>query len=415
MLPWVGALALVAVVVAVGYGALATEARIWDGFVSWTPRARQLTPPVDLRQPFFSDSAVWSHSRDYPLLQPLTQGALAALGGEALGRALFPLLFLLLLSCTATASRNAGVGATGAWIVVLAVALTPMWSNPGAGAVDSGYAELFVALALTLCGGGLLVQRIGWVFAGALLLPLLKPEGGVYGLALCLVTTVFGARRLQVAAIVGTVTALLLWWPLRDRLAGAEAMPFKVSVKVAAAGVILVAAKVWLERTTPQRRRLALVASATALAILWFWTRTTFGAGHDPLAAVLHDGLERLPTRLGEIPELLLGWLQYLFFVRKYGLLFPLLLACLLLPKRVVGSCPSRPLLALVLAGLVLVCGAMLFTAADDLQHELRSRFDRLLLQWTGVGWLLVGAWLVPDRTRENPAAASSAPAVTLE
>ena len=43
---------------------------------------------------------------------------------------------------------------------------------------------------------------------------------------------------------------------------------------------------------------------------------------------------------------------------------------------------------------LVLACLAMLLSPDQDLDHVFRSRFDRLLLHWVGVGWLLVSAWL---------------------
>ena len=50
----------------------------------------------------------------------------------------------------------------------------------------------------------------------------------------------------------------------------------------------------------------------------------------------------------------------------------------------------------LVLSGVgFLMAGVALVFAPDiDLEHQFRSRFDRLLLQWTPTGWILVAPWV---------------------
>ena len=55
---------------------------------------------------------------------------------------------------------------------------------------------------------------------------------------------------------------------------------------------------------------------------------------------------------------------------------------------------PHRGLFAFFAGGVALACLAILFGSDTDWDHVFKSRFDRLLLQWTGVGWLLVGPWL---------------------
>jgi hypothetical protein len=81
-------LAVAGLVAVVAHGALATESRHWDGVVAWDLKAKALAAEPTLEQPFFRDAAVYSHSRDYPLLQPLAL-ALAERWGLP-GRLLFP-------------------------------------------------------------------------------------------------------------------------------------------------------------------------------------------------------------------------------------------------------------------------------------------------------------------------------------
>ena len=93
------------------------------------------------------------------------------------------------------------------------------------------------------------------------------------------------------------------------------------------------------------------------------------------------------------LPAILLGLLQGLTFVRKYGLVFILLLALTALLRRGAAPAPSRPLLALCLAGIAATVGALLLSPEADLEHELQSRYDRLLLHWLGVSCVLLGPW----------------------
>ena len=97
--------------------------------------------------------------------------------------------------------------------------------------------------------------------------------------------------------------------------------------------------------------------------------------------------------RLSKSADLLVGYTNAVFSLNDFGLLFILTLGLMVLPRRVVGVTPCRPLAWFVVGGLLLACFAMLLSPDQDLAHVFRSRFDRLLLHWTGPGWLLVSAW----------------------
>lgn len=378
------------------WGSLATPSRIWDGFTSWSYRAHCLTPPVALAESPFRDPAVFVPSRDYPALQPLCLGSTMALFGQRGGRILFPFLYLALVGLLAGSARQHGLGRLQSALLGLAAALTPMWLNPAAGAVDSGYAELFLCLALSACGAGLLLRDAPLLAVGAFLLPLLKLEGVPYGAVLVLVTSLSAERRAHLAASCGFLLGASLWLLLLGPLTGGSAGPLSfLALAVFVAGAVLFFE--WRVRRRPGGRAIAVtVATACGALLLLLWQgQAALARSTDSLSVSFLGGLERLPPRLAAFPDIALGVLEYLTFVRMYGLLFPLVLGLLVLPRQVAGPNPSPPLGAFLLLGLATTLLALLLTPEPSLGHELASRFDRLLLQWVGVGWLLGGVWVL--------------------
>jgi hypothetical protein len=353
-------------------------------------------PPADLGATAFASDAVFVPSRGYPVLQPLCLGASQALLGERFGRLLLPGLFVLLIGISGLGARRAGLARLPAWVLALAVALTPMWVNPGAGSVDSGYAEVFLALALTTCGVALVLEDWRLLLVGAFFLPQLKPEGLPYGAGLLVLTVLTASRRIHWAASAGFGLGLALFWLVRARLTEAGTTgPLLWAGLVLGIGATL-AAQEWVLRVRPRPRTLALLAVTAVGAVVGalFLFQTELSRSTDSLASAFLGGLGRVPDRLRQLPELLLGCLEYLTFVRKYGLVWPLVLGLLLLPRRVAGPCPHRPLAAFLGLGLGMAFVALFLTPEPDPEHEFRSRFDRLLLQWVGVGWLVVVLWL---------------------
>jgi hypothetical protein len=73
---------------------------------------------------------------------------------------------------------------------------------------------------------------------------------------------------------------------------------------------------------------------------------------------------------------------------------FPLVLVLAVLPRHVAGRAPSRMLAVFLGCGLAAALAGLLLSPQRDLAHELGARFDRLLLHWVGVAWILAGAWL---------------------
>jgi hypothetical protein len=379
--------ALVIALAAVVWGST-TLPRIFDGFAAWEPRARALAPPTDpsLLRP---DPALYAHSQRYPLLQPLLLGSAFAWLGEA-GRPLFfPCLYLLLVALCGLTLRRQGIGRSS-WLYAAALALTPMWLNEGSGAVDSGYAELFVAVALTMAAAGLLLEDAALTAAGALILPLLKPEGLPYAALLCLVTALVATPwRLHLSALLAVVAGSSLRLALAAGAARQDAAPSLLAVVGVA--VALLALR-WAWRRCSGRVGRGLVAGAAlagAIALLVALRHGAF-AGQDDLAHTLAGGGD-WARHLRQLPAALLGAAGKLVSVRHYGLLPPLLL---LLPLACRLPAPGKRLAVWGITGLGLAMGTLLLVEPGSLAHEVRSRFDRLLLQWVGVGWLLAGAWL---------------------
>ncbi len=393
--PWLVAVFLLLLVGTVTYGAVATSDREWDGLVSWGLRAHFLAPPADLSHPFFSDPEVYAHSVAYPLLQPLCLGGCQAVLGELPGRLFFPGLFVAFLALVAGVARHRGLPRGQAWVMVLAFGATPMWYSDGSGAVDSGYAELLLGYFLAVAAAGLVTRRAVLVATAAFCLPLIKPEGLPYVLLLGLVTALGSdGRRLHGAATVGLVLATGLWLPLQARLLGQSPGLMSWALPLGIGLGLVGLREVRLRAALRVRTWLLIGGGVAVLAAVIFVLRGDDGSVKSPLLGEFQSALVELPGRFADLPTVLAGYLQGFLFVRKFGLLFPMLLLLLCFRRSWTAVAPDRQAAAFFLGGIVLACLAIFLGASTDWDHLFKSRFDRLLLQWVGVGWLILGPWL---------------------
>ena len=168
--PWfVGLVAAIAAVFLV-WGCLATPALSWDGFVSWELRARIFEREAGFAEFFTRSQDVFVHSRSYPVLQPLLIGTMAQWIGLRAASLMFPFLWFVTGVLLATGMRRSGLSSRSSLVVALCFLLTPSWLGTSGGAVDSGYAEVFMALALVACGLGLRIGDQLLLIAGTVLL-----------------------------------------------------------------------------------------------------------------------------------------------------------------------------------------------------------------------------------------------------
>ncbi|MFQ5504800.1 MAG: hypothetical protein ACE5F1_08400 [Planctomycetota bacterium] len=393
---WIGLAVFAAAFVPIAYGSVATADRSWDGFISWSLRAKHLAPPTDLALPFHADHAVFAHSRDYPLLQPLVLGSFQRLLGGGEGRLLFPLLFVANALLVGAAALRKGMRPDHALLIALAFALTPMWFSTGAGGVDSGYATLLVAYVLSICAAGLLLENPFLLLIGAFLLPLSKPEATVYGVVLCTTTLFTSKRREHFATTLGLACALILWLPLRGSIRGTSSGSMSLVSWILGASFLLIGLKEWLLLCAFPTRKLLGIALGLGILMVasLLLAKTRLASSQDLVMGIFLSRIDTVPERLLELPTLLLGYLEGFTYLRKYGLVFVIAIALVALPQRTSGRPPSIPVALFLALGIATVCSAMLLSPEQDLEHEFRSRFDRLLLHWTGVAWLVVGPWL---------------------
>ncbi|MEZ5966296.1 MAG: hypothetical protein R3F56_20840 [Planctomycetota bacterium] len=379
---------LAAVLVALAFGALATPARHWDGFVAWEMRARVLTEAPTLLQPYFTDHAVFAQSRDYPLVQPLWQASLAHLLGSG-GRALFPSLWAALLATLGLALRRGGWPGRTCWLAVAGLGLMPMLVTPTSGAVDSGYGETAILLALTAAGAGLVLRDGLLLGAACTLAVVLKPEGTIYALVVTAAAWWSGERRLVAGAALGSTLALAVWLPVRTFLAVGPAAAASVAWTPRLAALTAVTPLlVWVRPSVGRRPTIWLLAGAAAVVLA---TAAALGSDEGALGGYLHN-LRVLPGRLARVPALLAALCQQALALQRFGLLWPLLA----LAPFAAGPRATRPrgLGTLLALGLAVVCASMLLSPEEDFDHHVRSSLDRLLLQWTGPSVLLIATWL---------------------
>ena len=379
------------------YGAVATGAREWDGATSWELRARVFELAPTFEQPFFLDSAVFAHTREYPPLQPMLLACIARLGlGLDAARLLFPLLWLLLLGLADGAWRRAGVRPRLRLGLLAALGLTPMLVDPTMGAVDSGFGELFTLVAVTASAGGLLHRDLAMTFCGALLLVLVKPEGLLYAPILVGVAWFCGRFGVLCAAVAGFAIGLVLWLPSYLRLVGSMATPLEVGLCVGALAIPILVSGAWIHLRQPRdRSRVIVVIALVAIAGFGALGLTDSLGSPNGVLGVYLAGVERAVGRLTRLPEILIWFAQVAASPRKFGLLAVLLLALAGSARR--APCPSRPLLALVIAWFASLVTPFLLSPETDLRHHVSSTLDRLMLHHIGAAWLLIGIWWQPQ------------------
>lgn len=386
----------------VAHGALATPSRHWDSVVAWDLKAAALTDAPTLEQPLFRDPAVYSHSRDYPLLQPLLMAMLERATGA--GRALFPLQFAALLGAVWITARRTHAPHLAAAFVA-AAALTPMFIAPTSGAFDSGYADGGLAALLALAAAGLALDQPLLLAAAAVLQ---KPEGLAYGTALLAAVFWCGTPRAVAASTPTIAGAGALSLALQhDLLHGGQSSMLGPALAVAAVGAALaIAADAGLRRCRmPPRWRLALVAAAAAAAVA---ALQLLPAGSS-LGSHLAPG--RALERIDDLPRTLLALGDWAWLRGRYGLAFvlPLLLLAATWPRCV--AMPAALWCWLALAPAV-VALPFLLSPVGDLEHHLRSSLPRLLLHWAGVAWVVAAAtpWPAPP-TAASPGTSDTAAA----
>ena len=404
------------------FGAAATESLEWDGFVGWELRAKTLEPwlgqPVEVMrsQHVPVDPAVFLPSLQYPLLLPSLGADLRYWFGPGAERFSSILILLLWIGLFAAVARSLRLGLLRGSLLVAAFGLTPMLYSTGSGGADSGYAEILLGYVLTLCAAGLLLRFWPLLFLGSALLIWSKPEGLAYALLLLLVTAfACRGRSLHYAASIGLGIGLAAWLPLRDQLSFATAPSWWLALALPALALL---GKEALLRWPVLRRRwrmLTLAALGIAFAIA-FTFRESFQQSSSLLLRDFVGHPERLFERLALLPEIALGVLKAILEFKKYGLVFVLLIVALLVPALRKWRARPRSPLAFVQLGLLLCVMTLVFGPEDDIQHELISRFDRLLLHWVGPCWIVLAPWLArawtgPGEAQPATPAAASGPA----
>lgn len=389
------ALLALAVFVPLFWGCVELPAREWDGYAMWELRARQLAGAGGLTRPFFVEAGVYAPSRGYPLLQPLLVADASRLVGYPASRVLYLFFFALHLCCV-HALLATRLSRGGALLGSIFVMLTPAWIGPGSASVDSGYGELLLSTAiLGICAGFPVRDErdppaLSWLAAACfVVLPMIKPEGSVYGvLALLVGLRSISARPFVAFALAlslgsvlaSTLGARLLFveaaWTDRGLSLGLDLLPLVLLLVRLALGSFAARPPAWIW------------LGAIPLVRLAFLALEPQGLG-GPLAVVFDGGLARAYARLADLPGLVAGIVGVFLNLRSFALLWPLL-ACVLVFQRWRVSVADRKLLLFVAAGLAACTVALLMVPEADLEHELRSRYGRLVLHWCGPAWIVV-------------------------
>lgn len=384
-------LTLVALIAAMlGFGAVATPARHWDGVVTWGLKAAALTAQTTLAQPLFADPEVLHHSASYPLLQPLCLAALGQWWGAAPARLFFPLVYLLLVSVIAAAvSRRTGSTRWACW-AALGVALVPELIGVGAGSVDSGYADALHALGLGAAAAALLLGDVVLLAAAAATLPFIKPEGMVHAGLLATVALALAPFRAALAAVLGVVGAASVAIPLSARLAHAPPPGALAQVAPWLAAATALALRAGLTRVGARARcgivAVILAAAATALVLL----QTRLATSGQVLFAQYLGRLDRVADKLPETGAILLGLAQSALSPRQFGGTFAGVCVVLLaLRCRRPWPQGARAVAWFVGVAALAVVSAFYLSPEADVAHHLRSSASRLLLQLVGPAWLL--------------------------
>ncbi len=409
------------VTVVLGYGALATADRDWDGIVAWGLKANALAARPSLDQPLFADPAVFHHSPDYPLLQPLCIAAL--------GRIVLPLQYVMLVALVGLATLRRSGDRALACSAALGIGLTPDLIATGGGGVDSGYAEALHALVLATVAAALLLDDVVLLAAAAVLLPFAKPEGTVHVVALVVAVVAFAPLRSCVGAVVAAAVGLLVWLPLQLHLAHAPPASGWLPAGVVGGASAVLAVR-WMGRGCRLGARtawlLGTVAVAAAILVL-VTTQPLFSGSRTVLLSHYLGDLDRAVRKLPATPTIAVGLLGMALAPRRFGALFVLALLLLpgalrrrstaavgagaglaVAPDAAGGSAAASPtpargepalpasLIAFLLLALLAIVAAFYLSPEPDVRHHLRSSAGRLLLQLAGATWIAVAAELSP-------------------
>jgi hypothetical protein len=380
---------------AIAVGSIATEPRAWDGIVAWGIKTAALTQEPSLQKAFFSDPIVYHHSPDYPLLQPLILAHVGSWVGPDVARLFFALLYVILIAVSGlTVARLTGNRKHGL-IAAFAVGVTPCFINSGGGSADSGYGELFLAVSLTVACSAILLQDSSLLIAAAATLPLIKPEGTIYGAILVASTFIFAHRKLLSAALLGWACSLAIWLPTQISLAYGP-RNFAPLFAVTGLAVCIYLARFALDRLgMGTRQRVILTATGALAAILITLLNESLLAAHDsPLIGHYMGGISRISDKISSLPEILLGLTKMALEPQRFGLTYVLLIGALALSymnARTQAKALHIQSIVLSLAlGLVVIGASFLLSPEADIQHHLRSSGGRLLSHWIGPCWLII-------------------------
>ncbi len=388
-------LALAVLVALVAGGALATGSRHWDGMVLWDVRAQILAAEPTLDQPYFRDTGVYCHSRDYPLLQPFAIASLERLTGA--GRLLFPLLLACFAALVGIGARRVGTPAWLPWIMALACAGTPMLVNPSGGGADSGYADLLLATCVAAMAVGIARDQPLVLALGALLAIASKPEGLVVALLPIVVALARGARAQLHAAVAGYTVGMLSWLSLRARLHWGISEPSWEYFAVLGLAAALIGVDAFLRRVGARPRQRGLltlsVGAFAAIAVLVLpieWDAVDTAIGH------YLGERGRLSGRLLQLPAILGGFVEHGVLRLNFGVTFVLPVLAAWALWRTHRPPPPRlwACAAFVGLGLAAILAPFLLSPEPDLRHHLRASMARLQLHWLGATWILTAGLL---------------------
>jgi len=376
-------LAVAGLVAVVAHGALATESRHWDGVVAWDLKAKALAAEPTLEQPFFRDAAVYSHSRDYPLLQPLAL-ALAERWGLP-GRLLFPAAYLSVVIAVAAAARRAGCSTRNALLFGLACGVTPTFVEATSGGFDSGYADGPLAAALAATALGITSRAPVFVAIGTLVTVMQKPEGlpyaGILAAAFWLGRDTVMLRASVIAGALGAAIVLALQHDLHT-FGHPTQLGTTVTVVFGAAGVALGLDHALHRFAASWRWRVGLLLVAAPLAA----ASLGLANGGDGIVGTHFASLDHAFDRLDRLPHVLSFMVQWAFGAR-FGLTFVLPVVIAFALWRCSGTV-APTLRNWFLLAVPVCCAPFLLAPIEDLERHLRSTMPRLLMHWCGVVWI---------------------------
>ena len=373
------------VTLGITYGAIATMDRSWDGLATWTANARWLAVDGTLEHPYFRDLDVFNYGRGYPLLQPILLAQGMTWLGEHGGRLLFPALWLLLVTSLAPPLRRAGLTGRTLNLMVLGLALVPVFIEPGGGGAASGFADLLVAI-LALYATIAVAENLGiQAMLACCLLPMAKNEGFAY-LLIIVTVAAFACRHAAArGAAIGGALGLAIWLPLQSQLIQPEA-PFSASCLNLAVAPIFA----WSLATLASRSRsriFLLIATAAALTV-----------GLAALATLEHTSIGSSMRRLttlnldwGNLVQVVGVGLSQFVFIRKLGFTFLILIvvAWMLHRRRLAGD--LRPLLAILALSGAAIAAFLTTRTPELLDLFLKEGMPRYTGQWIGAAWLISG------------------------